>query len=90
MGNLCPNCRRERNKIAATKCRNKKKERHTYLIQEGEHLTVQNTRLKDEIAKLQADKDDLMSILRYGLSFTHFFMSLLKEASNNTGSNSYQ
>lgn len=56
--------RRERNKIAATKCRNKKKERHTYLIQEGEHLTVQNTRLKDEIAKLQADKDDLMSILR--------------------------
>ena len=64
----CPHCRRERNKIAATKCRNKKKERHTYLIQEGEHLTVQNTRLKDEIAKLQADKDDLMSILRYGHS----------------------
>merc|ERR1711963_245253 len=55
--------RRERNKIAATKCRNKKKARTQILIRESETLTVQNQSLKNEIHKLEQEKVRLMQVL---------------------------
>jgi len=55
--------RRERNKVAATKCRNKKKERTTKLIAEGELLEIQNASLKDELSKLEAEKRSLHDLL---------------------------
>jgi len=55
--------RRERNKIAATKCRNKKKERTTRLIAEGEVLEIQNSSLKEELRKLVAEKRSLKDLL---------------------------
>jgi len=55
--------RRERNKIAATKCRNKKKEKTTRLIAEGEVLEIQNASLKEEIKKLEAEKRSLNDLL---------------------------
>ena len=55
--------RRERNKIAATKCRNKKKEKTTRLIAEGEVLEIQNASLKEEINKLEAEKRSLSDLL---------------------------
>merc|ERR1712154_708861 len=55
--------RRERNKVAATKCRNKKKERTTRLIAEGEVLEIQNSSLKDELRKLEAEKRSLNDLL---------------------------
>lgn len=55
--------RRERNKIAATKCRNKKKEKTTRLIAEGEVLEIQNASLKEEIKKLEAEKRCLNDLL---------------------------
>jgi len=56
--------RRERNKIAATKCRNKKKERTTRLIAEGEVLEIQNASLRDEYKKLVAEKRTLNHLLQ--------------------------
>merc|ERR1711881_60720 len=55
--------RRERNKVAATKCRNKKKERTTRLIAEGEILDLQNTALKEELRKLEAETRSLRDLL---------------------------
>merc|ERR1712018_113950 len=55
--------RRERNKVAATKCRNKKKARTQILIRESETLTVQNQSLKNEIHKLEQEKVRLMQVL---------------------------
>jgi len=55
--------RRERNKIAATKCRNKKKEKTTRLIAEGEVLEIQNASLKEEMKKLEAEKRSLSDLL---------------------------
>jgi len=55
--------RRERNKVAATKCRNKKKERTTRLIAEGEVLEIQNTALKEELRKLEAEARSLTDLL---------------------------
>ena len=57
------NRRRERNKIAATKCRNKKKERTTRLIAEGEVLEIQNASLKEELKKLEVEKRSLSELL---------------------------
>jgi len=56
--------RRERNKIAATKCRNKKKARTVLLVKESETLESQNIHLKTEIAKLEGEKRRLMEILQ--------------------------
>merc|ERR1719510_2365052 len=56
--------RRERNKIAATKCRNKKKARTVNLVKESEILDSQNKALKIEITKLETEKDRLMGILQ--------------------------
>merc|ERR1719378_1521015 len=55
--------RRERNKIAATKCRNKKKEKTTILVAESEIVEVQNASLKAEVARLDAEKRRLTTIL---------------------------
>merc|ERR1711863_178198 len=55
--------RRERNKVAATKCRNKKKARTQILIRESETLSVQNQSLKSEIQKLEKEKLRLMQVL---------------------------
>merc|ERR1719510_2316950 len=55
--------RRERNEVAATKCRNKKKERTTRLIAEGEVLQIQNTALKEELRKLEAEARSLTDLL---------------------------
>ena len=49
--------------MAATKCRNKKKERTTKLIAEGELLEIQNASLKDELSKLEAEKRSLHDLL---------------------------
>jgi len=55
--------RRERNKVAATKCRNKKKARTQLLMKESETLVVQNQNLKTEIQKLEKEKLRLMQVL---------------------------
>jgi len=56
--------RRERNKVAATKCRNKKKARTGILMKESEILDAQNKALKLEISKLESEKHHLMDILQ--------------------------
>lgn len=55
--------RRERNKVAATKCRNKKKERTTRLIAEGEVLEIQNECLKEEMVRLEIEYKHLTKML---------------------------
>ncbi|XP_059086749.1 activating transcription factor 3-like isoform X2 [Tigriopus californicus] len=55
--------RRERNKVAATKCRNKKKQRTQLLVKESEVLVEQNRHLKTEITKLEVEKKRLMDVL---------------------------
>jgi hypothetical protein len=55
--------RRDRNKIAATKCRNKKKAKTQKLVAEGEVVEVQNINLKQEIVRLEAEQRHLESIL---------------------------
>merc|ERR1719193_2332467 len=55
--------RRERNKVAATKCRNKKKEKTTILVAESEIVEGQNASLKAEVARLDAEKRRLTTIL---------------------------
>lgn len=56
--------RRERNKVAATKCRNKKKARTHNLMKESEILDAQNKALKIEITKLESEKTHLMDVLQ--------------------------
>ncbi|KAG5869450.1 hypothetical protein JTB14_026094 [Gonioctena quinquepunctata] len=55
--------RRERNKIAATKCRLKKRERTTNLMHESETLETQNIELKTQLQELQSQKQSLMEML---------------------------
>ncbi|XP_023014063.1 activating transcription factor 3 [Leptinotarsa decemlineata] len=55
--------RRERNKIAATKCRLKKRERTANLIHESETLETQNIELKTQLQELQGQKQSLMDML---------------------------
>jgi len=55
--------RRDRNKVAATKCRNKKKERTTRLIAEGEVMEIQNECLKDEMMRLELEHKHLTTML---------------------------
>lgn len=56
--------RRERNKLAATKCRNKKKERTQRLAKESESLEANNHALRQEIEQLQKEKQELLDLLR--------------------------
>ncbi|XP_022118981.2 activating transcription factor 3 [Pieris rapae] len=55
--------RRERNKIAATKCRMKKRERTVNLVNESEVLENQNIDLKAQLKDLEVQKRQLMDML---------------------------
>nr|XP_009862145.1 transcription factor protein isoform X1 [Ciona intestinalis]XP_026694753.1 transcription factor protein isoform X1 [Ciona intestinalis]XP_026694754.1 transcription factor protein isoform X1 [Ciona intestinalis] len=55
--------RRERNKVAAAKCRFKKKILSEQLQEESEHLENLNAKLKREIEKLQEERQKLMYLL---------------------------
>ncbi|XP_018408368.1 PREDICTED: fos-related antigen 1 [Nanorana parkeri] len=55
--------RRERNKIAAAKCRNRRKELTDYLQAETDQLEEEKSSLQKEIAELQKQKDKLELIL---------------------------
>ncbi|KAH8286735.1 hypothetical protein KR018_004127 [Drosophila ironensis] len=56
--------RRERNKIAATKCRMKKRERTQNLIKESEVLDIQNVELKNQARLLETERRKLMEMLQ--------------------------
>merc|ERR1711892_1241013 len=55
--------RRERNKVAAEKCRNKKKKETMNLFSEREVFEIANACYKEEIAKLEAEQRQLMHLL---------------------------
>lgn len=55
--------RRERNKIAATKCRLKKREKTVILVQESEILETQNHDLKSQIQELETQRRRLVEML---------------------------
>ncbi|XP_046748988.1 activating transcription factor 3-like [Diprion similis] len=55
--------RRERNKIAATKCRLKKREKTVILVQESEELETQNHDLKSQIQELETQRRRLVEML---------------------------
>ncbi|KPJ20029.1 Transforming protein v-Fos/v-Fox [Papilio machaon] len=55
--------RRERNKIAATKCRMKKRERTVNLVTESEVLENQNQDLKAQLKDLEVQKRQLIDML---------------------------
>lgn len=55
--------RRERNKIAATKCRLKKREKTVILMQESEILETQNHDLKSQIQELETQRRRLVDML---------------------------
>ncbi|XP_073835551.1 activating transcription factor 3 [Musca autumnalis] len=56
--------RRERNKIAATKCRMKKRERTQNLIKEAEQLDNQNVDLKNQVRQLEIERRKLFDMLK--------------------------
>ncbi|XP_002736446.1 cyclic AMP-dependent transcription factor ATF-3-like [Saccoglossus kowalevskii] len=60
--------RRERNRIAATKCRNKKRSQINTLDEESKRLEGLNHKLKEEIGKLQIEKSFLSDTLQAHLS----------------------
>ncbi|KAK3522572.1 hypothetical protein QTP86_024991 [Hemibagrus guttatus] len=55
--------RREKNKVAAARCRNKKKERTDFLQKESERLEVVNTELKSQIEELKQERQRLIHML---------------------------
>lgn len=55
--------RRERNKIAATKCRLKKREKTANLVNESETLETQNIDLKTQLQELRNQKRSLLELL---------------------------
>ncbi|XP_058808265.1 activating transcription factor 3 isoform X2 [Phymastichus coffea] len=55
--------RRERNKIAATKCRLKKREKTVNLVHESESLETQNHVLKSQIQELETQRRRLVDML---------------------------
>lgn len=55
--------RRERNKVAATKCRHKKKEHVIQLNIESQTLESNNTNLKIELRQLQQERNHLIMLL---------------------------
>ena len=55
--------RRERNKIAATKCRNKKKAQTEKLLKENEEVQELNEKLKLEIRTLETEEKNLKDLL---------------------------
>ena len=55
--------RRQRNKVAATKCRNKKKEKLNIIIGKAEAIEKSNNLLMQEIYRLEAEKRQLVRLL---------------------------
>lgn len=55
--------RREKNKVAAARCRNKKKERTDYLQKESDRLELLNGELKAQIESLKKEKQHLVHML---------------------------
>ncbi|XP_038646258.1 jun dimerization protein 2 [Scyliorhinus canicula] len=55
--------RREKNKIAAARCRNKKKERTEFLQKESERLELMNSELKTQIEELKQERQQLIHLL---------------------------
>ncbi|XP_034419545.1 jun dimerization protein 2 isoform X2 [Cyclopterus lumpus] len=55
--------RREKNKVAAARCRNKKKERTDYLQKESERLEMLNSGLKAQIEELKLERQQLILML---------------------------
>merc|ERR1719367_1944555 len=55
--------RRLRNKIAAEKCRNKRKKAIEKLYSESESVAVQNARFKEDIQRLEAEHRQLLMVL---------------------------
>ena len=55
--------RRLRNKIAAEKCRNKRKKAIEKLYSESETVAVQNAKFKDDIARLEAEHRQVVDII---------------------------
>ncbi|XP_072520204.1 fos-related antigen 1a [Salminus brasiliensis] len=55
--------RRERNKLAAAKCRNRRRELTDTLQTETDHLEDEKSRLQKEIAELQKEKEKLELVL---------------------------
>ncbi|XP_016844086.1 activating transcription factor 3 isoform X2 [Nasonia vitripennis] len=59
--------RRERNKIAATKCRLKKREKTNILVNDCEHLEKQNNTLKSQVQVLETELHSLVEMFnRHG------------------------
>lgn len=59
--------RRERNKIAATKCRLKKREKTNILVTDCEHLEKQNNTLKSQVQVLETELHSLVDMFnRHG------------------------
>lgn len=72
--------RRERNKLAAAKCRQRRVDHTNALVQETEEWEAKNTTLEQEMAKLQQQKEQLEFILE-----AHKAMCKKnKETANNT------
>lgn len=56
--------RRERNKVAAQKCREKKRIKMEHLSQEADNMIEENEELAKDIRSLQLEKETLISRLR--------------------------
>jgi len=56
--------RRERNKVAATKCREKRKAHSSYVRHEYSKVTDTTKQLEDQITLLRREKDELQKILQ--------------------------
>lgn len=76
--------RRERNKIAATKCRLKKREKTVILVQESETLESQNHDLKSQIQELEIQRRRLVDMLSLHTP------TCIKQNNNINSDNNYQ
>ncbi|XP_070578104.1 cyclic AMP-dependent transcription factor ATF-3-like isoform X2 [Ptychodera flava] len=61
--------RRERNRVAAAKCRNKKREKASVLETETRQLEETNAKLKADVARLEAEKKHLSEALQSHLLY---------------------
>ncbi|XP_003707646.1 activating transcription factor 3 isoform X2 [Megachile rotundata] len=75
--------RRERNKIAATKCRLKKREKTVILVKESEILETQNHDLKSQIQELETQRRRLVDMLSFHRP------TCLKQGGNDTSYQQY-
>jgi fos-like antigen len=55
--------RRERNKLAAARCRKRRVDHTNQLVEETQNLESKKSRLQDQITKLQAEREELEFIL---------------------------